>query len=289
VTTTGLLKTPVRLGKAVSYEDLTVVPLFAESEPDAEFISLDEALARGLSAEEFEEAGVVESVRVMNPLDSAVLLYEGEQIAGAKQDRIFRRHVLVPEHANVEVVVSCVERGRWSYRSRHFTSSPHGAYPRLRYAGHALGQVGVWDELSARSRQLGADSDTDAAEAMYVSSRRRLADYLAAIPGQLGQCGSIVAIGGKPVCLDFISRADVHALVYPKLLSGYALDAIGALAPEADADDGTASLLQDIATAEREPIETAGKGKLRRLFSSRILGYELVVGEEVLALAAFAT
>ena len=223
-----------------------------------------------------------------NPLGSAVLLYEGEEIAGAKQNRVFNRPVLVPERSTVDVTVLCVEAGRWAYRSRRFKSSPHAAYPTRRHLGHTVGQAGVWSDVHAKSLRLGAVSGTEAAEAMYTRSRRTLDGYLAAFPCQDGQCGSIVAIAGKIVCLDFISRPDVYAVAYPKLLLGYALDAIEAPTAEDLPDDAAADTLAEVATAERELVETGGRGELRRLRSNRVIGWELRHDQELIALTVTA-
>jgi hypothetical protein len=264
---------PVDVGEPRSYAGLTVVPLYADWEPRAEYISLDEAIAAGFQVEEADEAGVVGSILVTNPLGSDVLLYEGEEIAGAKQDRIFDRPVLVPERASVNVPVLCVESGRWSYRSRRFKSSPHAAYPSLRHATHTLGQEGVWADVRAKSARLGAVSKTTAAEAMYIESGRQLDDYVAALPCRDGQRGSIVYVAGKVACLDFVSRADVHARIYPKLLRGYALDAIDAPVGETDQSDVVQAFLSEVAETPRGAVETVGRGAARRLVSSRLVGW----------------
>ena len=288
---------PNRLGEPVSHAGLTVVPIFAGRDSSFEFLSLDEALAAGMSVDEVDDVGRVESVRVTNPLAFDVLLYAGEEIAGAKQDRIFERTTLVPKQGSLEVAVFCVESGRWSYRSRRFRSSrshgfkssPHAAYPRLRRSAHTVGQAGVWSDLKTKSMSLGVASPTDAAEALYTSSRSKLDGYLAALPCQAGQCGSIVGIAGTVVCLDFISRPDVWARTYPKLLRGYALEAIDAPTAEELPDGAAAATWAEVATARRKPVPTLGHGELRRLRSNSVIGWELRLDNEPIALAVAAT
>lgn len=52
-------------------------------------------------------------------LDPAFLL-DGEELVGAKQNRILNLSILVPGQTSLEIPVSCVEQSRWSrlYRSR---------------------------------------------------------------------------------------------------------------------------------------------------------------------------
>ena len=62
----------------------------------------------------------VPELRVVNPLDANVLLYDGEELLGAKQNRILNVTVLVPAASEKTVPVSCVEEGRWHARSAAF-------------------------------------------------------------------------------------------------------------------------------------------------------------------------
>src|SRR5919108_137085 len=68
------------------------------------------------------------------PLTVAVLVYEGEEVVGAQQNRTFDVSALVPARSSLRVPVSCVEAGRWD-GSRHaesFAPAPQAAYPALR-------------------------------------------------------------------------------------------------------------------------------------------------------------
>ena len=73
-----------------------------------------------------DAAGSVPELLAHNPLDASVLLYDGEELIGAKQNRILNVTVLVAAASETRIPVSCVEEGRWRARSRHF------AYPELR-------------------------------------------------------------------------------------------------------------------------------------------------------------
>ena len=67
-----------------------------------------------------------------------VLILEGDELIGARQNRVANSSVLVPAGSEIILPVLCVERGRWSYRSLAFspaTGSPHLAAPGTPRAG----------------------------------------------------------------------------------------------------------------------------------------------------------
>ena len=109
--------TPFQLGDPVTYRGIVVTPVFPALDPRASYITLDEALPRGLVITETSDAGSVPELAVVNPLADNVLLYDGEELVGAKQNRILNVSVLVGAGAKLPIPVSCVEQGRWARSS----------------------------------------------------------------------------------------------------------------------------------------------------------------------------
>jgi hypothetical protein len=284
-TRTAIHTLPFQLGEPRSFRGLTTIPLFPREEARVEYIGLDEAFARGLTVAEIGADGVVELLAVDNPLGEAVLLYEGEELVGAKQNRILEQTILVGGRSTLKVPAKCVERGRWSHRTEHFAPAPRAAYPSLRKAARA-GQGAVWHDVSAKSMRLAAQSHTEAAEAMYVSKRASLEEYVQALPRVDGQSGVLVGIGGRLTCLDYVSRSDVFAGLYLKLLSGYALDAIEAPSARPLAKTAVGRFLGELELAERTRRPAIGMGETGEL-AGYVVGRELSADGEVVAVSAF--
>jgi hypothetical protein len=278
---------PFGLGEPRSFGSLTLVPLYPEAQPAADYVGLDEGLAGGLTVTEASDAGLVETLLVANPLATAVLLYEGEELVGAKQNRIVERSILVAPGAKLEIPVRCVEQGRWAYRSSAFAAAPRTAYPELRKAlRDHVDQAHVWAEVSAKSVRLAAPSPTRAAEAMYHRHAATLEEYLQALPRLDGQSGAIVGIGGKLVCLDYVSRSEVFAGLYLKLLRGYALSAFECPAAKPLRRREIGRFLGELELAKRDRRAAVGLGE-EGLLTEYAVGAELVLDGEVVALSAY--
>ncbi len=101
---------PFQVGEPVEHRGIVVVPLFPLQDPVARYATLDDALARGFEITETGPAGTVPELAVSNPLDDAVLLYDGEELVGAKQNRILDVSVLVAARSKLAIPVSCVEQ-----------------------------------------------------------------------------------------------------------------------------------------------------------------------------------
>ena len=115
---------PFELGDPAAFGGLALVPLFPAPSLGSTTSVLTRRSDRGLAVTEVDEAGSVSNLFVSNPLDVNVLLFEGEELVGAKQNRILDRTILIQAKSKTPVPVSCVERGRWSYRSRALRACP---------------------------------------------------------------------------------------------------------------------------------------------------------------------
>jgi ARG and Rhodanese-Phosphatase-superfamily-associated Protein domain len=273
------------LGRPHSHAGLNLIPLFPIASPELEYIGLDEAVANGLTVSEIGAEGIVELLALDNPLAVDVLLYEGEELVGAKQNRILEQTILVAAQSTLKIPAKCVERGRWSHRTQHFAPAPRAAYPSLRRAQRD-GQGAVWAEVSAKAFRLDAHSPTEAAESMYVSRHASLDEYAQALPRLDGQSGVIVAIGGRLTCFDYVSRSDVFAGLYLKLLRGYALEAIEAPVERPLSNSALGRFLGELELAERTWRPAIGRGEEAEL-AGYAIGRELSVDGEIVALSAF--
>ena len=122
----------ILVGEPLRHGALTVVPMLAPM--------LAEAGDR-VQVTEVEEAGSVPNLKVANMADRPLLLLDGEELVGAKQNRILNTTVLVAARTETTIPVSCVEQGRWGYRGRQFAPGDASLFASVRQKKAAWGDA----------------------------------------------------------------------------------------------------------------------------------------------------
>lgn len=303
--THDFLAEEIRLGAPDVCGPLAVFPLFG---PPAEidYVGFAQAVTAGTTVKELDSRAQVNDLLVLNPTNHNVLLYEGEEVLGAKQNRTFDVSVLVAAGARLRVPVSCVEQGRWdpAGEGAAFSPAPQAAYPELRRqknrqarAAAAQGlearaeQSAVWSEIAHKSVRMATHSATDAMHDIYEGRRDRLTQFRNAIRSHEGQSGALVCIGGRPTVIDYVSRPSVYAALHGPLVQGYALDALevgDALDGVVPEDDVAQEFLDAALGARVTQRDGIGLGREIRFTDRRVGGAGLVAGEELVQLTAFA-
>jgi hypothetical protein len=189
-----------------------------------------EAMAAGnVVVREVCEAGSVGEVTVDNTGDRPVLFLEGEELRGAKQNRILRSSVLVAAKSRTRIPVICVERGRWRYESRKFVSGNH-CPPTLRHLlkggspGGGCGQTRMWMEIRQRHCRLGVQSRSANLSDALETHRSAAEDLRHRLPRPEGASGIAVVLDGKVVSVDIFDGPSTLAGIWDRLVQGLALD-----------------------------------------------------------------
>jgi len=297
----------LRLGAPQAHRNLAFFPLVARAGlgavGKAGYLLLEEALERRLArVTEVSAAGSVPELAFENTSAEKILLVDGDELVGAKQSRIINISILVGGGKRIPIPVSCVEQGRWSYRSRDFGSAGRALFAKarakkmgrvsesLRTSGTRHSNQGeVWADIAEKTARFCVDSATGAMEDTYRSRREPLDAYARAFRAEPGQRGAVAAIDGKVVGLELFDSAATFAKYLDKLVKSYALDALETangkhLAPPAAEVERFLARLQS-AAAER--FAALGEGEDVRLTGKGVAGGALVEGERVVHLAGF--
>lgn len=298
------------LGEVQRFHAMAVIPLFAPGNGGPAYLTLRDALERKLLViSEVSPGGNVPELMAKNNADVPVLLLDGEELAGAKQNRVLNTTILLKEKSETKIPVSCTEQGRWSYRTDHFYDSEvimarkararkyETVTETLRYSQSYRGNQGeVWDDICDMHREAGIDSETGAMKDVYEAKRATLEEYLGAFPVVPGQKGLLVMVNNTIAGLDIVSREEAYATIHPKFIKSYAIDAPFAEETPGDAGTDRAKLAQkgkrflgDIMKCTEEKYPSIGHGWDHRLQGLSVVGSALVAFDTVIHMAFFKT
>ena len=292
------------LGPGMTYENMTVFPLIHEAAAASPYLPLDAALEQGrIEITEVSEAGDVPNLKFVNQGEIPILILAGEEVVGAKQNRIVNATFLVAGKVSLKIPVSCVEAGRWHYRGREFQSERRMSSPQLRtrvgqdvqYAiragrGFRANQGGVWDEIGAKSARMSVHSPTAAMSDIYESHDDKLRQYTQHFTVTQNQKGFMVEVNGKVMGLEIFDSCDSLGHYFDKLIQSYALDALDLLMQGQSPPKRRPKVENWLREVTQLPLVTSpslGLGEDLRLESEKVIGSGLMHEDTVLYLAVF--
>ncbi len=300
-TLAALRSAAIVVGEPDVVDGLAVFPLLGE-ESRLAFLSFAEAAAAGATVQELRGGASVNDLLVRNPLDVPVLLFEGEEVLGAQQNRTFDVTVLVAARSELQVPVSCVEHGRWdgTRSGEAFKPSPQTADPELRRRKNAMAraaaahggearadQSAVWSYIDEKADALGAHAPTRAMHDVFGAREDLLAKAATGVNRRPGQLGAIAVAGGKPIVCDWVGRAEAFAALHGPLVRGYALDAVAEPASEVPGVEELQGWVTSALRAHASVRPTPGIGESLHFVNAIIEGTALAHDGELVQLCAF--
>jgi len=298
----------LEIGTPVTAGNLTMVPLLTKAPATADYLLLDDALDAGLAeVTEVSQGGSVPELLFRNKSDQDILLVDGEELVGAKQNRVLNLTLLVGAGQDVTIPVSCVEAGRWAWRSQRFSSGRRklnararlekmrGVSDSLREGGARSRddvQAAVWRSVDDKLSHFECRSPTSSLHDAYEATERDLQRIRGEFTPQPGQVGAVFAIDGRLVGAELFDAAGTLVTLLPKLVDSYAFDA---LESEVDVDlfappsiEQVRALLDRIAQAPASAYAAVAKGTDVRIDAPDLHAAALVDAERTVHLSAFA-
>jgi hypothetical protein len=220
----------VKLGGKQSRRNMTLFPLLASDAGEPDYLILEEAPGQGaVEITEMSQGGSVPDLKLINKSPSKLLVVDGEELVGAKQNRIVNATFLIGRQTEITIPVSCVEQGRWAYQSQKFSSGEKVMPPSMRRehqkvvamsldegSGCRSNQGMIWNEIALKSERMAAHSATGAMADLFEGQKDRLGGIpegfpAGGLPGWRSVCNK--RRGCRPGMLRL--PADLHQ-VFPK-------------------------------------------------------------------------
>jgi len=283
----------VTLGEPQQFRQLAIFPVFAPNGREPNYLVLAEALQQKLvTLTETSQAGQVPKLKLANRAVVPVLLIEGEELIGSKQNRVLNTTVLAREQSEMIIPVTCTEAGRWHYSSPSFGHSGHLTPLRLRRSkstsvsaalqanlGYASDQGWVWNEIHCLEAASSVKSPSHALHDILKAKEADLAAYLDALQPVPGQKGLLVMIAGQVAGLDILASARVYRAMHGKFVRSYAFDAVlGEEQPavEPARRESSTAFFEESKRCTEETYPSVGRGADHRFAGGNISGFALV-------------
>jgi hypothetical protein len=281
-----------------------MVPAVSDYDDGLGYITLGDALGAGsIEIREVSEGGSVPELQVVNRAGKMVLILDGEELVGAKQNRIVNTTILVAAGCEIVIPVSCVEQGRWTYRSDVFESKQRMMSPSIRQVKardvsaslrstgrYRSDQSAIWQEVAELASRRGAESESMDMDLVFDKEAPVIKEYLEGFTLVENQVGAVFLVNGKVVGMDAFGKAATFSRVFKNLLESYSLDAVDCYEREIVPGDGAKSASDVLAAAiaaKTESRSSVGLGMDLRLESEKLVGFALEHEDRIVHICLF--
>jgi len=290
-------------GELQHFKNMGVLPLLSDLNHEPEYLTLKEALEKQvLVVSEVSQEGSVPELKVANKGDIPVLLLDGEELAGAKQNRVLNTTILLKEKSETVIPVSCTEQRRWAYSSKEFSDSGTVMIPKIRVmksrsVSNTLAdsqqfrsdQGTVWTAIDEMSGEAEVSSQTGAMKDVFKARKSEIDEYLKTFTCNPQQKGLFTFMNGKVVGFDFVSFEKAYQVLHPKLVKSYAMEAL--LSKERDPEKPDKKKAKEFVKktlkCSHKKYRSVGKGWDFRFEGESIVGSALKMGKKVIHMAFF--
>ena len=151
-------------------------------------------------------------------------------------------------------------------------------------------QLAIWQDVEDKATRMDALGPTQAMDSMYEiqgSILEEFSEHLQPIPAQ---CGAIFAINGTVTGMDLFDHPATFRELFPKLLQGYALDAIdqGQKNSKNTEKVNAEAFVSQVATvSDVSSFDAVGLGTDFRFQGTRIIGSALDALDGIVHLCVF--
>ena len=279
----------------------------SQVEDTRDYLSTEQALARGLLTVREKGHGSVPTLVVENRGHEPILMLGGELLLGGKQNRVLRDDVLLSARSGpVEVPVACIERGRWRGHAPTFKGHRSVAALGVRGATQSgRSQSEVWEsadyvgdfETAAggfvpESGDLQAIQDSPKLQTELKGYRAEFAEHC----WRPEAVGMVVARYGTIVGADLFANAALFRKHRERLLDSYAVDCVtwrrgrpeGFRESPRPTRYGAEQFLRRVLRGEYSWRDSPGMGRLLSVTATGLSGKALVQERNVLHAVLFA-
>jgi hypothetical protein len=264
----------LNLGKPFYEGNVLFVPVKGKG-GNGHFSLLNESMKSGKV--KISEVGNVDTVSLNYSGNSPLFVMDGEEIIGARQNRVFNTSFITERVEEIPVPVSCVEEGRYQGK-KNFIPSEVIAYPELRSIiassttrsleithSFKADQASIWESVKKTLNTLKKTSKTLSMHDGYENKKETL---FSEFKPDRDTIGLIAYTGKKPLGVDIFGSHYLFKKLSTRIILSYLFGAYG-IRGKFSKPDGFFNKLKEI--KEWKSFEGVGKGKELRYIGNKIV------------------
>lgn len=284
----------VRTVSFQKHKRLSIVQFLTAQQNTFDYISGPKAITNNLvEVKEVSNSGNVNNLFLLNLSDKYIFFMDGDILQGAKQNRVLNTSVLVAPNSKINLPVSCVEQGRWSYVSDKFYTSEYISPQKLRAKKaesvkeslrskqkYFADQGEVWEDVSDYSMAYNVASPSMNLSDVFESKKKDFEEFIKNFSVNPDANGLAVFTDKNLLSIDLFNRTDIYQEYFPKILRSTAMEVFHLkdkenLITEAEAIFKTVDLFDNLEKTEHKIHPGVGVGKEKRFDTEKLTGFEL--------------
>ncbi|MDO5850062.1 MAG: tubulin-like protein [Methanobacteriaceae archaeon] len=282
-----------------NYNNISIIPLKSNSSTKADIMSLKKGLELGLVEVKECEPSTVNTIMVTNNAVTPLILVDGDEITGAKQNRIVNTTILIPPKTTMPVSVSCTEHGRWHFKDNSeskaiFSHSEYFANSNTRRAKAQNSyndmdcQAVVWDSISQVESRMEFKSATAALNDSYENVMKDQEECIEHFKVLDGQTGLIAIIDGEVRGVELFANHRMYKDYHDKIIKSYIIDSLNTENIENNlSNEEIIKIVEDISNSKVKKDTTKGLGESFKFSNDYGNGSALVYDGEIIHMPYF--
>ncbi len=293
-----------RIMSVNSSKSLTAIQFIVSDTNSFEYISGNSAIKQNkIEVKELNNSGNVNMLSVINRSNEFVFFSDGDILVGAKQNRTLNTSLLLAPETKETIPVSCVEQGRWAYKSNSFAASEydvpieirrkkssHVHFSLLNDNGYFADQGQIWNDIHFYSRLNNASSSTSDLYEMKMKSYSQYQEELNTIPVSPESSGICFFVNDRLLSVEVFNRSSIYFEYFPKRLHSafeFGMRVKPKNVPEVEIVEKFQDFMDSIDNANAKIFPAVSSGTEKRFKTANIEGFQLLYNNLLIHMILF--
>lgn len=249
---------------------------------------------------EINQSGSVNNILIKNNSEFYVFFSDGDILVGSKQNRVLNTSILIAPNVTIKIPVSCVEKGRWNFKSKKFDDEELFAPTKLRNAktlhvhrnleikrGFYADQCLIWKEIDSIFLNEKIKSPSDDLGEIIKNKKDAFRPIINSFKIIDDANGAAFFLNDSFMNLDIYNRTDIYKEYFDKLCNSLAFEynhkpKNEKIITEKSAKSKIKKMLDAPEIIESSKFNSVGVGEEERFKGKNFIGFNLIYNEHLI-------